>query len=151
MRLLLLLLLPSFSIASDFELYYGLHTVHAKLSEGKTPKKDFAKNPANNQNKLMGIRYNRLAASTYINSQKSDIRNYTLSYEFDYFGIGAVYGYDKKAITGSYVEDSDYKPTLLPMAYAKIPIYSIKTKDFEIGIKSIFMVNALNTGLSVKF
>lgn len=148
---ILLLLLPNLAIADDFGIYYGLHTIHAKLSQGKAPDKNYENIPTNNENKLLGIRYKNIAASTYINSQNSDIRNYTLSYEFDYFGIGAVYGYDEHVLSNASIKKETYKPTILPMAYAKIPIYSITTNNMKIGIQSIFMINALNTGLTIEF
>lgn len=153
MRLILLfiLLIPTIASAKDFGIYYGLHTVHAKLSQGKAPDKDYTNIPTNNDNKLLGVRYKNIAASTYINSQNSDIRNYTLSYEFKYFGLGAVYGYDKRVMSNANIKKETYNPTILPMAYAKIPIYSVTTDNMKIGIQSIFMINALNTGLTIEF
>lgn len=148
---ILLLLLSNLASADDFGIYYGLHTIHAKLSQGKPPKEGIGRVPTNNENKLIGISYKNLAASTYINSQNSDVRNYTLSYEFDYFGLGAVYGYDARILSNKSFDKSTYKPTILPMAYAKIPLYSFKTNNYEITLQSMFMLNALNTGLKVTF
>lgn len=145
----IILLIPTLSLAKDISVYYGGHTKHFRVVKRSRPASK--KKSLHNQNNVLGLSYKDIAFTTYRNSQKSSIRNYTLTYESEYWGAGVVYGYDKAMITGEKLDKDNYKSTLLPMVYLKIPYYTFKTQKVDVQLMSILSYRVINTGLRVRF
>lgn len=145
----MLFVFESVQAADRISLYRGVHSAH--VSRTKKAEQGTRKRPTNNKNEVIGVSYGPISAYTYKNSHTSSIRNYSITYEWDYVGSGLVYGYDKDALLGDTVMIDDYKSELLPAAYLIAPWYTYSNTDFSIQIKSIISLGVINTGFKVSF
>jgi len=147
----------AFFISSDlfaggYSFYYGLHSYHIEKSDAEFSKKHpNYKRQNHNENHVIGLGYKDFVFSTYKNSQYEKIRNYALTSEFKYFGVGAGYGYDTRTLKGEFIDVATYNPTILPMAYLKVPWYTFQSGKITATLQTIIAFNALNTGIQVSF